>query len=171
MNFTKIKLSKIVKAKKNLGNLVISSCPGISNSRFDKFTYKKDLTIIIDLNISLVVSLIELNEIRSFEINEFHKDLEENNVRAYSMPIKNYGIPAQIKKNEYIQIIRDCGTQLELNKNVYLHCYAGLGRSGMFASLILKALGLDSKQCINHVRNCRPGTIETEEQEKFVINF
>ena len=151
--------------------MVISSCPGISNSRFDKFTYKKDLTIIIDLNISLVVSLIELNEIRNFEINQFHKDLEEKNVRAYSMPIKNYGIPAQIKKNEYSQIIRDCVTQLELNKNVYLHCYAGLGRSGMFASLILKTLGLDSKQCINHVRNCRPGTIETEEQEKFVINF
>ena len=115
--------------------------------------------------------MIELNEIRNFEINQFHKDLEEKNVRAYSMPIKNYGIPAQIKKNEYSQIIRDCVTQLELNKNVYLHCYAGLGRSGMFASLILKALGLDSNQCINHVRNCRPGTIETEEQEKFVINF
>jgi hypothetical protein len=104
LNFTKIKLSKIVKAKKNLGNLVISSCPGISNSRFDKFTYKKDLTIIIDLNISLVVSLIELNEIRNFEINQFHKDLEEKNVRAYSMPIKNYGIPAQIKKMNIVKL-------------------------------------------------------------------
>jgi hypothetical protein len=41
----------------------------------------------------------------------------------------------------------------------------------MVAALILIKLGIDINQSIKLIRNIRPGSIETEEQEKFVRNF
>ena len=54
---------------------------------------------------------------------------------------------------------------------VALHCKGGLGRSGTIAALLLRDFGFSSRQAIQMVRKTRPGTIETEEQEQFLLSF
>ena len=51
---------------------------------------------------------------------------------------------------------------------MFLHCYAGLGRTGTIASLILMQYGLSARDAIRQVRAVRPGSIETLEQEHYL---
>jgi len=47
----------------------------------------------------------------------------------------------------------------------------GKGRSGTIAAILLIEFGEDNKKAIEIVREKRKGAIETEEQEKFILNY
>jgi protein-tyrosine phosphatase len=51
---------------------------------------------------------------------------------------------------------------------VLVHCAAGLGRTGTLAALLLVEGGLEPEAAIARVRQARPGTLETADQEAFV---
>jgi tetrapyrrole methylase family protein/MazG family protein len=51
---------------------------------------------------------------------------------------------------------------------VFMHCHAGLGRSGTFAAIYLLTKGYSAGMAISSVRDCRPGAIETKQQEMFI---
>ena len=50
----------------------------------------------------------------------------------------------------------------------FIHCRAGLGRSGMIAARLLVERGMAPEQAIIEVRAARPGAIETEAQERWI---
>ncbi len=53
-----------------------------------------------------------------------------------------------------------------------VNCLGGYGRTGTALACILgKELALDPFQTISRIRHCRPGSIETEEQEDFVAQY
>ena len=54
---------------------------------------------------------------------------------------------------------------------VGVHCTAGLGRSGTMAAAYLVANGRSADEAITHVRDLRPGSIETPAQEEAVRRF
>lgn len=55
-------------------------------------------------------------------------------------------------------------------ENIAVHCYAGRGRTGMFAALLARRiLGLDGERAITWVRQFFPA-IETEEQAHIVMD-
>jgi hypothetical protein len=54
---------------------------------------------------------------------------------------------------------------------VLVRCRGGLGRAGTIAARLLVELGMDPATAIAGVRAVRRGTIETSDQEKFVLNF
>ena len=56
-------------------------------------------------------------------------------------------------------------------KNIVIHCMGGKGRSGTIAAILLIEFGEDNKKAIEIVREKRKGAIETEEQEKFILNY
>jgi protein-tyrosine phosphatase len=53
-------------------------------------------------------------------------------------------------------------------ERLFLHCYAGLGRTGTVASLILMNYGMSARDAIRAVRAARPGSIETMGQEHYL---
>ncbi|MBG9387805.1 protein-tyrosine phosphatase family protein [Caenimonas aquaedulcis] len=62
----------------------------------------------------------------------------------------NYGVPA-----DQAAFRRDVGrivASLKQGDAVMLHCAAGIGRTGSTAACVLKALGLDTAQAIERVR-------------------
>ena len=85
--------------------------------------------------------------------------------------IENFGVPKFSQYALLNQNINTVSNDIINGKNILIHCMAGLGRTGMIAALILIKLGIDINQSIKLIRNIRPGSIETEEQEKFVRNF
>jgi atypical dual specificity phosphatase len=54
---------------------------------------------------------------------------------------------------------------------VLVHCGAGLGRSGTVAAAYLVRQGWEPRRAIGRVRELRPFSIETEEQERAVIDY
>ncbi|MEL0215349.1 MAG: dual specificity protein phosphatase family protein [Burkholderiaceae bacterium] len=54
---------------------------------------------------------------------------------------------------------------------IAIHCKGGLGRSGTIAALLLRNFGFSSQQAIQTVRKTRPGSIETMEQELFLLSL
>lgn len=55
---------------------------------------------------------------------------------------------------------------------VAVHCAAGLGRAGtVLACYLIKYAGYDAKRAIGEIRQKRPGSIQSEEQEIAVAFF
>jgi protein-tyrosine phosphatase len=60
---------------------------------------------------------------------------------------------------------------LRRGSDVLVHCRGGLGRAGTIAARLLVELGVEPAAAIANVRAVRPGTIETSDQEKFVLDI
>ena len=54
---------------------------------------------------------------------------------------------------------------------VAVHCAAGLGRTGTVLAAWFVTQGLSAQNAIARVRRLRPGSVETEEQERAVEEF
>lgn len=66
---------------------------------------------------------------------------------------------------QYIDAIVDGGGA------VAVHCAAGMGRTGTFLAAYLVARGQGAKSAVRAVREKRPGSIETVEQEVIIERF
>ena len=145
------------------GDLFLSSCPGIGKDLLG------DIQIIKDLNIKCLKTETESGF--DFGAGNLFKELDQNKIKWIHFEIKNFGIPSFNQENELNSHIKTVSQKILNGENVYIHCMAGLGRTGMLAALILTKLGLQTKQSIEIIRNNRPGSIETEAQENYVYEF
>jgi len=147
------------------GQLVLSSCPEI-NQEYKILPFEKFIATFKDDNISLVVTLLDNIEITRLNISTFGKFLKENNIYWKHFPIQDLSVPTD--RDLFIKLLIHVKKLLDGDKSVLIHCYAGLGRTGLFATTLLVSLGLEAKVSIEHIRKIRPGSIETIEQENFI---
>ncbi len=59
----------------------------------------------------------------------------------------------------------------ERKEKALVHCGAGYGRTGTILACYLVSRGMSASEAIDLVRNKRPGSIETDEQEEIVREF
>jgi len=59
----------------------------------------------------------------------------------------------------------------EKGLGVGIHCGAGLGRTGTLLACYFVSKGMTAKNAVARVRRLRPGSIETDEQERAVEEF
>jgi protein-tyrosine phosphatase len=72
---------------------------------------------------------------------------------------------------ELIELVELILATAKQGKTIVVHCRAGLGRSGLVIAACLVALGYSPKEAFTIVRQARPGSVETEEQEAYVYKF
>jgi atypical dual specificity phosphatase len=84
------------------------------------------------------------------------------------VPVEDMVAPTQGQLDRCVSALNRARAQ---NMGVVVHCAAGLGRTGSILAAYLVAQGFTPRAAITRVRELRPGSIETEEQEWAVEEF
>ncbi|MFT3764565.1 MAG: alpha/beta fold hydrolase [Minicystis sp.] len=116
-----------------------------------------------------LVSLVSDHELDLLRIADLPERAAERGIRVIRFPFGDFSTPASGDEvaaltTEIVGIASQGGT-------VAIHCWAGLGRTGLVAACCLVALGLRSSDAIDTVRRCRPRAVENSDQEEFVARF
>jgi atypical dual specificity phosphatase len=91
-----------------------------------------------------------------------------------SHPIADFGVP-DLSTME--RIAADVAAALAEGRTLYLHCRAGIGRTGMVAACLMVSAGMTAEQALAQLaakwqvvdkRHAEPNTPETEAQREFV---
>jgi protein-tyrosine phosphatase len=127
-----------------------------------------DLAAIRAANISTVISLISLPEMKKLGVPNLPAQVVQHKLQWLQLVIEDFGTPDLNALESWQQIKESILAALARRETVLLHCAAGLGRTGMMAACLLVACGQTPASAIAQVRAARPGTIETEGQAAFV---
>lgn len=95
-------------------------------------------------------------------------DLAPHGLMELHLPVEDFTSPSPEQLLAGVQAIRSARAE---GKRVAVHCAAGLGRTGTLLACYLVAEGAEPDAAIHAVRNARPGSIETREQEDAVHAF
>lgn len=115
-----------------------------------------------------LVSLIEDHELQLLQIEDLVTLGELMGIEMIRFPIVDVSIPDMDPTLELVANILD---GLDWGLTTVVHCRGGLGRAGTITACTLVAAGLGAEDAIQRVREARPRTIETREQEDFVRQF
>jgi len=154
------------------GRLLAGEYPG-SMSRADAMERVQKL---LRAGIDSFIDLTEDGELPEYD--NMLPGLSEQRVRHRRMPIVDHGLP---ESTAYMSRILDrIDEELAAGRNVYVHCHAGIGRTGMTMACHLIRHGLQNHEALERLRvlwqACArsrrwPSVPETPEQVAFVRDW
>jgi protein-tyrosine phosphatase len=90
-------------------------------------------------NIHLVVSLLQFDEINSYLLVNEGSVCKDYGIDFINFPIKDHDVPQFFLP--FNQLIEKLVADGRSGKNIAIHCYAGIGRTGMTAASMLIKMG------------------------------
>lgn len=166
-NFTKYELQKIVPIRINSDSVFYAgNCPFQLNKK-----QEDDIRFFEINNIKMVVNLLPKEEIRMGSSDFYMNFFALKKITVDHFPITDRSVPKRGSMEHLSTLLSEISYRLVQKEKIFIHCHAGLGRTGLLSALILIKFGLNSKTAIEVVRNLRKGSIETTEQENFILNY
>jgi atypical dual specificity phosphatase len=124
-------------------------------------TLREDLVFLRGRGVGAIVSLtataLEAEELRTAEMRCLHE------------PVPDFTPPTPEQIRRIVEFVRE--QHRVLGCSVLVHCGAGLGRSGTVAACYLVSEGMGAREAIARVRQLRPFSVETAEQEAAVETY
>jgi protein-tyrosine phosphatase len=117
----------------------------------------------------LLVSLIEAQELEQLQIPDLFERIQLHEMQSRWFPIQDFGTPTSI--SGLIELVKLILAAVKHGETVVIHCKGGLGRSGLVVAACLVALGYSPEEAFAQIRQARPGSVETAEQEAYVYEF
>ena len=87
--------------------------------------------------------------------------------RWLNLPMPNFGVPDD--PAAFRHEVEQIAAALRRGDAVLLHCAAGMGRTGSTAACVLKALGLDTQEALQRVRDA--GSNPQNAQQSGVVDW
>ena len=121
-----------------------------------------------DRNIKTAVVLLTNEEMEKWygqSLPEFYK---EHGMKVIHYPIQDFSFPTSMESFDKLEE----KLSEELTKNdILVHCAGGLGRTGMVIAGLAIYKGHSADEAIQLVRGMRRGSVESPEQEKFLMQY
>lgn len=155
------------------GNIGMTICPGkksIGISGVHRRDLALDLEAIRDWGAEVLVSLLEEHEYVEVGVSDFSRMVPKG-ILHLKLPIKDMATPDEAWEQQWKKEGRIIRSVLRRGGKVCIHCMGGLGRTGMVAARLLVEFGVHPERAIKTVREARPGTIQTREQEDYIRSF
>lgn len=91
------------------------------------------------------------------------------------LPLQDFGTPSEVRM---VKILDCIDSALSAGNKIYLHCYAGMGRTGMVVGCYLARHGASSKEALKKIMELRRGmpnekwqSPETPDQRRMVTEW
>jgi atypical dual specificity phosphatase len=84
------------------------------------------------------------------------------------IPVPDFHAPSLDQIKFFVETVRDW---IRRDMGVAVHCAAGCGRTGTMLACYLVGEGESAREAIRHIRGLRPGSIETDEQERAIRDY
>jgi atypical dual specificity phosphatase len=94
--------------------------------------------------------------------------LNEAGLLAVSVPVPDMSPPSERQFDHILATIKKANSS---GMGVALHCAAGFGRTGTALAAYFVAAGMSARDALRKVRELRPGSVETAEQELAVERY
>lgn len=118
-----------------------------------------DLTILKNRGINSIITLTE----KPLDIPEGNTDF-----KILHFPINDMGIPTPKKALEICNLIVE---MIKNNEKVFIHCKAGLGRTGTILACVLVNMGRTDVEAIKEIRSVNNYYVQNITQERFVKHY
>lgn len=153
-----------------VGSLGLVSCPGVrvNVSKGNKRHMQADLKEIDDWGANRVVSFLEPHEFKLLKVEDLPEQVRARNIKWVHLPIMDMQIPGQAFEDAWAVEGERIRHALRIGERIVLHCYAGLGRTGMIAARLLVEMGMSPDDAITAVRRDNRRRIQTKDQSAFV---
>lgn len=146
------------------GRIRLCACPGLQRS------LASELEELRDWGARGLVSLMEDAEFAMLDVQSLPEQVEALGMLWWHLPIRDMGTPDEPFEARWRQAGGELRGLLGDGLSIAIHCRGGLGRTGMIAARLLVELGSEPEIAIARVREVRPGSIETKQQEAFVYS-
>lgn len=155
------------------GQVLAGEYPGRGNSRMAE----RALELLADVGIDTIFDLThEDGEADSYD-RPWRRigKRRDRQLRRIHHPIGDFGA---IDGHGYRRIVRDIEKELAAGRAVYIHCWAGIGRTGTVVGVWLRHRGLSADEALEAIREARVGTKnaayaspQTDGQRAAIRNF
>lgn len=154
------------------GRIGLTFAPGKRATALYGPSWARDLGADLDRlraeGVDLLAPLVEDHELELLAIPDLVDAARARGMAVHRLPIRDGGAPDPASAALLVdRILAHAGA----GGTAVVHCRGGLGRAGTLAACCLVALGADPLAAIQAVREVRPGAIETDRQEAFVLAF
>lgn len=145
---------------------------------YDLLTTRYRMDAFLEAGINTFIDLTQKRELTSYEriLNEQAQMLNIN-VAYHRFEIRDHGIPSHSLMPTILNTIDNA---LETGRNIYVHCWGGIGRTGIVVGCYFVRHGMASEQAVlqvNKLYKTRPNNYEfprspeTTQQVDFILNW
>ncbi|MBT9290571.1 protein-tyrosine phosphatase family protein [Prosthecodimorpha staleyi] len=153
-----------------MSNLHFVETPAAGRLALMPAPQRADFRALARAGVALVVSLLPADEAERLALAEEARLCRQAGFEFLNFPVRDFAVPESF--GEAAALVGAVADQIAGGDAVAIHCRAGIGRSGMFASAVLVALGEAPDAAMAAVSAARGCDVpETEAQRAWVREF
>jgi ADP-ribosyl-[dinitrogen reductase] hydrolase len=170
-----LQIAAVVSGMSGIGRVGVTFCPGKYDPHGMTGAWNRDLAIDLDAvrdwGARAVITLLEPKEFTLLRVERLGEEVSRRSMKWFHLPIVDTKVPDEHFERKWDVAGVELCSILRLGSDVVVHCRGGLGRAGTVASRLLIELGMEPEIAMARVRAVRPGAIENDRQEMYVLSL